>query len=110
MRRESCSSVLSRSGAMQQSLVLRCCRSSYLLRGLLSNDCPAVHLLRRRMADKLVGPLDEVLHVWCVGMSTIVLAPGKLALEKTSVDRGHLRRTVITFDGEALCAEQSEHT
>ena len=35
--------------------------------------------MRRRVADFSVSPLDEPLHVGCVGVAAVVLAPGELA-------------------------------
>jgi len=35
-----------------------------------------IALLRGDVSDKLVGPLDEVLHIWQVGVSAIMLSPG----------------------------------
>lgn len=33
------------------------------------------------MTDKLIRPLNKVLHIWRVGVTTVVLAPGQLAIE-----------------------------
>src|SRR3954465_8128799 len=33
-------------------------------------------LLRRGVSDELIGPFDEVLHIWQVGVSAIMLSPG----------------------------------
>jgi hypothetical protein len=33
------------------------------------------------VTDETVRPFDEVLHVWCVRVSAVVLAPGKLATQ-----------------------------
>ena len=37
------------------------------------------HLLRQCSTDEVVCPFEEVLHVWRIGVATIMLAPGKLA-------------------------------
>ena len=50
---------------------------------------------RRRVADELVGPLDEPLHVRCVGVPAIMLAPGELPIEQPLVHRRHLRGAII---------------
>jgi hypothetical protein len=48
-------------------------------------------LLRRSMPNKLVGPFYKVLHVRRVCVTSVVLTPGKLAVEKSRVYLGHLR-------------------
>ena len=57
---------------------------------------------------ELIRPLDEVLHVGCVGVSSVVLAPGKFAIEEAHVDCGHLLGVVVVGDAEGFCAEQLE--
>ena len=67
-------------------------------------------LLRRCMTNELVCPFNKVLHVRRVCMTSIVLAPGKLAVKKTGIYWGHLRALVIALDCETLGAKQSEYT
>jgi hypothetical protein len=33
------------------------------------------------MSDEFVGPLNEVLHIWGIGVTTVVLAPRELAIQ-----------------------------
>src|SRR5271165_2957202 len=63
-------------------------------------------MLCRSVANKLVGPLNEPLHVRRVGVSTVVLSPCQLAAQKALVHRGRFRSSVVAFDLEALGAEQ----
>lgn len=46
----------------------------------ISRLLPLLHF-RWRIANKLVDPLDEVLHIRSVRMTFIVLAPGELAIQ-----------------------------
>ena len=51
-------------------------------RPLLAKSHPSMRLpLRRSVSDKLIRPLDEVLHIRQIGVSTIVLTPSKLAIQ-----------------------------
>jgi hypothetical protein len=57
---------------------------------------------------KLVGPLNEPLHVRRVGVSAVVLSPCKLAGQQALIHRRHLSGAKITLDIKPLCAQQSE--
>jgi hypothetical protein len=44
-----------------------------------TDSCPSIPLGCSRVTpDEFVGPLDEVLHVWSIGVAAIVLPPRKL--------------------------------
>src|ERR1700758_3268066 len=63
-------------------------------------------LLRRSRPNELVSPFNKVLHIRCVRVTSIVLSPGKLTIEKSGIYRRHLRRVVITLDSNTPGAEQ----
>src|SRR5579875_3230328 len=49
----------------------------------------------RAVADELVRPVDERLHVWSVRMSPVILSPGELAVQQSLIYRRHLDTVVI---------------
>src|SRR5438477_13030578 len=57
-------------------------------------------LLRRRVADELVGPLDEPLHIGSIGVAAAVLPPCKLANEQALVDGRNQCGMGIALDDE----------
>src|SRR5580704_4435537 len=66
--------------------------------------------LHRMVVDELVGPLDEVLHVGCVGVSSIMLPPGEFAIQQLVIDWWHDGGLVVASDVEATRAEQPKDT
>src|ERR1700722_9806652 len=64
------------------------------------------HLRRWRMPDKLVHPLNEILHVRRVGVAAVVLPPRKLPVQQSLVHCRRLRRMLI-LECESLGAKQS---
>jgi hypothetical protein len=57
------------------------------------------------MADQLVGPFNEVLHIRRICVASIVLAPCQLSIEKSGVHGRHLSRSVIVFYAESFSAD-----
>src|SRR6266404_653381 len=49
------------------------------------------------MADELVSPLKEPLHVGSVSVPAVVLSPGKLPIQESLVHRRHFRGPVLPF-------------
>lgn len=47
------------------------------------------------MADEVVCPLDEVLHIWRVRVAAVMLTPGELTIEQTVIDDRHPGCVVI---------------
>lgn len=64
-----------------------------------SIGCP---LLRWSLADELVSPFDEVLHIRRVGVASIMLAPCELTIEKSCVYRRHFGGMIIAFKVESF--------
>ena len=62
------------------------------------------------MSDELVSPLNEILHVRRVCVSTFMLTPCKLAVQNSLIHRGHFRCVIIPLNIEAFGTEQGEHT
>src|SRR5690242_7217258 len=60
-------------------------------------------------AEEIVRPREEVLPIWRVGMSAIVLPPCQLAVEQPDIHGWHFRAHVIVADAESARAEQTEH-
>src|SRR3569833_4655202 len=65
--------------------------------------CP---LLRWRMADIPVHPLDEPFHVRRIGMAAVMLAPGELSVQHGDIHRRHLGDVIIADVADALGAQQ----
>jgi len=61
------------------------------------------------MADELVGPLDEPLHVRRVRVAAIMLTPCQLAVEKPLVHWRHFRRVIVFVDFQSFGAEKFEY-
>src|ERR1051326_6240528 len=59
--------------------------------------------------QEFVRPRNEVLPVGRIGMPAVVLAPGKLAVQKPAVYRGHFRRVIVGTDAEIFSAEKAEN-
>lgn len=57
--------------------------------------CCCAWLLWRSMADELIRPLNEVLHVREIGVSSVVLAPGEFAVEQAVIHRRHFRCVIV---------------
>lgn len=65
-------------------------------------------LLNWSVTNETVRPFDEVLHVRCVRVAAVVLAPGKLTTQQALVHGRHLCRVVIPLHVQPLRAEQIE--
>src|SRR5271169_4765524 len=63
----------------------------------------------RRVMHKLVGPGNEVFPIRAVGVSTVMLAPGKLAIKQTYIDGRHLFGSIVVRSPQILCAQEPEH-
>jgi hypothetical protein len=50
------------------------------------------------MANEVIRPLDEVLHVWCVRVAAIMLAPGAQGLDAQLVH--HVLVILIGGEGD----------
>ena len=61
-----------------------------------------------RALHQRVRPLDEVLHVRAVLVSTVMLSPRQLTIKKTDVDSRHLRHAIVVRVAKVLDAEQAE--
>jgi hypothetical protein len=59
------------------------------------------------MPGQFIRPRDEILPVRRIGMAAIMLPPGKLAVEKPHVNRGHLFDEVVIGATEIFGAEQA---
>src|SRR5690606_33387897 len=55
----------------------------------------SVSTFYRCIAEFLIGPFDEVLHVGPVLVPSVVLSPGQLTVEKPGVDGRHRRGAVV---------------
>src|ERR1700761_2519719 len=40
-----------------------------------------------RVTDKLIGPLNEILHVWRIGVAGIMLSPRQVTVEEAFIHR-----------------------
>ena len=56
------------------------------------------------------GPLNEMLHIGCVGVATITLPPGKLTVQQAIIHRRHLCRVIVPLLFRPLRAEEGEHS
>ena len=61
------------------------------------------------MSDESVGPFQKTSHVGRVGVSAVVLPPGKLPVEQAGIHTRHLGGVVVLGDAQPLCPEQAEY-
>src|ERR1700757_1114938 len=66
--------------------------------------------LRWRVPDRLIRPLNEVLHIWQIGVTTIMLPPGKLAVQQAFFYRGHPGRLITARYIKSLRSKQGENS
>ena len=59
--------------------------------------------------QEFVGPVDEVFPIGAVGVSAVVLAPGKFAIEQAHFDGRHFCGAIVVGNAQVLCAEKFEH-
>jgi len=61
------------------------------------------------MSDESAGPFQKMLHVGPVGVSAVVLAPGKPPVEQADIHPRHLGGVVVLGDAQPFCPEQDEY-
>ena len=71
------------------------CDAQISLRPTQSNLNLQRQLLPWSLADETICPLDKVLHVRCVSVTAVVLAPDELASEQALVYGRHFCRPVV---------------
>src|SRR5258708_34313500 len=65
--------------------------------------------LRRCVTDERVSPLNEILHVRCVGMAAIMLSPCELPGQETLIHWRHFRCVIIPLHVKPFGAKQHKH-